>query len=85
MVLKVRARSAISPSPSTSSTRTEKSPPPNFCAASLMRWSGSVRLRIRTMVSALANTSIRQADSRKLEPNRATKSSSICPDAQTKR
>ena len=85
MVLKVRARSAISPSPSTSSTRTEKSPPPNFWAASLMRWRGSVRLRIRNMVSTLAQISIRQADSRKLEPNRPTNASSIWPEAQTKR
>ena len=83
--LKVRARSTTSPSPSTPSTRTEKSPPPNRWAASVIFWSGSVSFRIRKEVSTLAQSSMMQAEKKKFDQNSSLKSVNRAPEEQRKR
>ena len=83
--LKVWARSTTSPSPSTPSTRTERSPPPNRCAASVIFCSGSVSRRIRTLVSTLAQSSMMQAEKKKFDQNSSLKSVSRAPDEHRKR
>ena len=83
--LKVLARSATSPSPSTPSTRTEKSPPPNRWAASVIFWSGSVSRRIRKEVTTLAQSSMMQAEKKKFDPNSSLKAVSRAPEEQRNR